>query len=508
MQTTTNLLKYVKKQKDLDGIKKLLKDNSLFYNLGYLFCDFEEDDYETVDRNRKVALMYEYEIVKLSKLFSDRNIYPIFFKGLVLSRIIYGSVFERMCNDLDIYVQPNQFDETLELLLMNGYRLRSEAELNQQHHVVLIKAGAIVLELHKNIYNPQIGVNEALLKKEICNWNFRAYSLSSFNVTGTFLHLLYHLYMDTWLYSFNLYSILVTKSIRRAPRFLYRAYEIALFSEKYFEKIDWEKVVNDVQTQKLRIIFKKMLLDVIAIFPETFPPKVLNALLHHEYCDDQRDEFYKYLIKANVNGENSNYSYELCDFINENWDRRERNIHIRIGSGISLSKEYINGENVNLTCEITTSKVPNGILLTFEVPADDICISDLNTFDTQSSDGIHLILCGTANNIFSYNSIFLFPKLIDGKMCVVACDVLKNSSKIIDNIYIQASFEFKNDTYLITALLSNEYILRNNMISYFYMGILVSDCSNETKRRKNQLILSEDNTQWYNPVYFARVDVD
>ena len=270
MQATSNLLEHIKRQKNFVDINKLLKDNSLFYNIGNLVCDFVDEDYKAIDNNRKIALMYEYEIVKLCRLFTNKNIHPIIFKGLLLSRILYGNIFERMCNDLDIYIQDHQFDQALKLLLNNGYKLRSEEELKRQHHVVLIKEKSIVLELHKNIYHPMIGINENLLKNEICNWEFGKNTFPSFSITGTFLHLLYHLYMDTLLCSFDVYTIFVTRSIRKAPRFLYRAYEIALFSEKYFSEIDWTKVANDVLSQNLRVIFKIMLLDIVAIFPEAF----------------------------------------------------------------------------------------------------------------------------------------------------------------------------------------------------------------------------------------------
>lgn len=507
MQATTNLLEYINRQNNFVDINKLLKDNSLFYNIGNLVCEFVDEDYKAIDENRKIALMYEYEIVKLCRLFSNQDIHPIIFKGLLLSRILYGNIFERMCNDLDIYIQDHQFDQALKLLLNNGYQLRSEEELKRQHHVVLIKEKSIVLELHKNIYHPMIGINEDLLKKEICNWEFGKDILPSFSITGTFLHLLYHLYMDTWLYSFDMYTIFVTRSIRKAPRFLYRAYEIALFSEKYFSEIDWTKVVNDVLSQNLRVIFKIMLLDIVAIFPETFPSEILTLLLNRDYSEDQRDIFYKYLIDAEIyNGKSVNFDGELCDFINCGWNNRSSNICTTINKTIFLVKEC--KENIQLTCKIQVSKKSNGILLTFEVSIDDLCLSDSDKLDGQSSDGIHLLLCGTADNIFSYKSIFFFPKKVNDKYSVVVCDVLSYPYKIIEDDFVQADFELREETYVIRALLSNEYVMQNNLNSCFYMGLVVSNCSNETKRRKNQLILSEDESQWYNPIYFAKIELD
>ena len=201
-----------------------------------------------------------------------------------------------------------------------------------------------------------------------------------------------------------------------------------------------------------------------------------------------------------------NYGCELCDFVNENWNKRETHIRTTIGQKIFLVKECT--ENNQITCEIQVSKKSNGILLTFEVSIDDLCLSDPDKLDGQSSDGIHLLLCGTADNIFSYKSIFFFPKKANDEYSVVVCDVLSYPYKIIEDYFVQADFELREKTYVIRALLSNEYVMQNNLNSYFYMGLVVSDCSIETRRRKNQLILSEVESQWYNPIYFAKVELD
>lgn len=39
------------------------------------------------------------------------------------------------------------------------------------------------------------------------------------------------------------------------------------------------------------------------------------------------------------------------------------------------------------------------------------------------------------------------------------------------------------------------------------MGLVISDYSSETHHRKNELILSEESSEWYNPTYFAKIDI-
>lgn len=145
------------------------------------------------------------------------------------------------------------------------------------------------------------------------------------------------------------------------------------------------------------------------------------------------------------------------------------------------------------------------ISLSFAVADDDFCFSNENSFDTLTSDGVHLLLCGTKE--YSYNSIFFFPKAVDGRIEAIACDVLSSRNVIYRDDLIETKFVKKERGYIITAVLSNVFLKNNHLDSYFYMGVAISDCSSKTSRRECQLILSQNDAEWYNPVYFARVDV-
>ena len=50
----------------------------------------------------------------------------------------------------------------------------------------------------------------------------------------------------------------------------------------------------------------------------------------------------------------------------------------------------------------------------FMVSNNDFFISNIDNYDTQASDGVHLLLCGTEK--YSYNSIFFFPKKLTEKL--------------------------------------------------------------------------------------------
>ena len=505
MGINDELITYISRKND-EQKKDILVSNNLFDKFGNVFLKLEKEDYDEINNNRKLSLVYKYELVKICNLFVRNQIDFFTFKGVILSFLLYDSVIGRVSNDIDIYVNENYFEQALCLLKKNGYVLKSKEELKKEHHVVMIKDNSVVLELHKNVYHPMVNIDETYLKANVKCIEFYKNRIMTFNTSSTFLHLIYHLYMDTYLVSGNMYSLLINKKLPQAGRFLYRAYEISLYSEKYYNEINWDDIEKDISTQKLRIIFKKMILDILGIFPNAFPESFLRTVLHLEYIDDERDQLYKYLIDSEIKKCDKDIDYILTNYINDNWEaRREKNICKKVGEIISLSKEP-SEEIQDLNCVIDTEKTAEGLKVVFKVPNDGFCISEIDNYDTQASDGVHLLLCGTEQ--YSYNSIFFFPKQIDGEIRVVVCDVLNNRNQILTDDLIKAEFSKTENDYTITAMLSNKFLKKNNLNSYLYMGLVISDCSSETHRRKNQLILSEEDSQWYNPTYFAKIDME
>lgn len=311
--------------------------------------------------------------------------------------------------------------------------------------------------------------------------------------------------MDSYLTCNNLYTLFSKKKFPEMNQFLFRAYEIALFSEKYFDEIKWNEIIEDVKHQKLRIIFKKMIYDILAIFPEVFPNSFIHTVDNLDYVNDERDWLYKYLVESKIEEKDKAIGFILSNYINDNWEIREgKNIHKKVGTSFNLTNKLNEGKTYQeLSCIIDSEKVRDGLKLSFKVSNDDFYFSDMDNYDTLASDGVHLLLCGTEE--YSYNSIFFFPKQIDGEIRVVVCDVLNNRNQILTDDLIKAEFSKTERDYTITAILSNEFLKENNLNSYLYMGLVISDCSSETHRRKNQLILSEEDSQWYNPVYFAKI---
>ena len=490
------LKEYIISEYGLNKLDQVLKENRL--NVLYL------NDTHNIELllNMANVMRLEDELLNICKLFNDKKLKYITFKGVVLSNLLYENKYSRAFCDIDIFVTSKNFKNALTILCDSGYSLRDPNTLQGVHHAVL-KKDNVVLELHRNILNPFTSIDETYIRNHTKKISITGTEITTFDITATLLHLIYHLYMDTYLATGSLYNIFANKSIPKAGRFLYRAYEIALLSEKYYNQIKWEEIIGDIKKQKLCIILKKMIMDILEIFPEAFPQSFLHTVYNLNYVNNERDYLYKYFNESNMNNSN-NFDVLLIDYINNNWDsRRENNIHKKVGENISLVKKSSNEIYKDLSCDITTEKTIEGLKIIFRVSNDDFYISDSGDYNTQTSDGVHLLLCGTEQ--YSYNSIFLFPKEIDDEINVVVCDVLNSANKVLDDNLIKADFSKTKNDYTITAILSNKFLKENYLSSYLYMGLVISDCSSETHHRKNELILSEKSSEWYNPIYFAKI---
>lgn len=503
LSTTKHILNYINKTIDTKNINKWLYDNELLNTVGgyYDSCAKSAEQFSLL--NTLATQKNSKQLFKVCEIFDTNDIDYITFKGVVLSCRLYNNPYLRLCGDIDIFVNNKNFNSALELLLTNGYTVDSVSNLKNEHHIVL-NNGITKLELHKNILNPFTKINETYMQDHTENVVISNQKIRTFDITTTLLHLFYHLYMDTCLSSNNIYAISTNKRYGIAKRFLYRAYEIASFAEKYFKDIKWNDIISDIKTQKLRIVFKYMVEDILEIFPNAFPAKLVDAINSLEYVGQQNDDVYKIIRTAKAAHDN-NVDLVLSKYIDENWNCNNTATCKHLGECFEISKPV--GEepckNKTLSCELLIDRCKEGISLQFTVSDDDFYVSDYNNFGTLESDGVHLLLCGTQK--YTYMSIFLVPKIKNDSIEVFAYDVLNNT--MIDSMDIQARIQKYDDYYILQAVLSNEFLSKHEIDKYFYAGFVISDCDRETKYRKNALVSAEPATEWYNPLHFLKIDL-
>lgn len=505
MKTDEMILELLKSQTNKYDF---LKNNNLYLNIGRLInlSLTEKNDYmQCITKNKLFEIHKRAEIKKIQELFCQNNIKAIFFKGSILADLMYEKFYYRESGDIDLWIAPTQFNLALESLYSLGYSLYYENTLENEHHAVL-KNNKFIVELHRKVLSPTAKIDETYLLSNIMDVNILNVNIATFSITATVLHLLYHLYMDYCLSYYNLCLAIINKQIPTIARFLYRAYEISLFIERYYDDINWKEIENDIRKQKLRIRFYNLILDILEIFPDIFPDDFIEMISNLNYIYAENDTLCKYMIKSESKIEKEKIEKALCNFIDDNWYlRKDRNIHEKNQkiSHIYIQKKDDAGIQV-LECKTTCEKSCNGLKFVFKVSDDDFYFSDNNSFDTQASDGVHLILCGTERGNYSYNSIFFFPKIVEEQSVAIAYDCLKNIE--LDDSVVKVDFEKFDRDYIITAIFKPEFLRKNYIDNYCYVGIVISDCSSSTKIRRQVLILSEEDSQWFNPAYYAKIE--
>ena len=499
--TNYKLTEYLNKYSQ-EKRNEIIKKNALKFVFNRITNNVELFSKEYVE-NKACYLRNFSAIFHFKNIIKEFNMCPVFFKGIILAEQLYENPFDRMVADIDLIVPNSDIKEITQILKHKDFNLKSENEFNNKHHWSFIYKG-IIYEVHLHILNPMIEINESFILSNIIEFDIHGDKVYTFNITATLLHLVYHLYMDTCLSSNNIYAISAKTTFGTANRFLYRAYEIALFAEKFFDDIKWDDIISDIKTQKLRIIFKYMVEDILEIFPNAFPAKLVDAINSLEYVGQQNDDVYK-IIRTDKAAHDNNVDFVLSKYIDENWNYNNTTTCKRLGECFKISKPVGEepSENKTLSCELLIDRCEEGISLQFTVSDDDFYVSDCNNFGTLESDGVHLLLCGTQK--YTYMSIFLVPKIKNDSIEVLAYDVLNNT--VIDSMDIQARIQKYDDYYILQAVLSNEFLSRYEIDKYFYVGFVVSDCDRETKYRKNALISSDPEKEWYNPLHFLKIDL-
>lgn len=453
--------------------------------------------------NKANVILLQNELIKIVNEFNDSGIEYIAFKGAILANRLYDNIYTRFFSDIDVFVFPQHFEKALDVLYNNGYVLRYPNILSNPHHTAL-KNGKIVVELHKNILNPFTEINESYMYDHTEIFDLSKQNVITFDTTATLLHLFYHLYMDTNGAYKSFYSLFENGTLPKAERFLYRAYEIALFSEKYRSAVKWDDIINDLKKQPLRIFFKQMISDIDRIFNGALPEFFIKAVNQLNYKENITDELvYKPFINFGNKFKEENRQKILCKYIQKmRFLLGYKNKSLNIGEEDSIKSP---DESSNLRCNMKTEKYADGIKFVFKVCDNDILTSRTDEYNTVSSDGVHLVLFNPAP--YFYKSIFFFPKREnDGRINVKVCDVLSEPYLLKRDI-ISADFDLTDDGYVITAFLTSEFLKSGNIENEVYFNYMISDCDAHTGQRRETLLPMDSIETWYDPSYFIKLNL-
>lgn len=101
--------------------------HSLAYHyLSKLRSELPEHVYLTLKsrfrHNKRRMLNLAAELVRLSKLFAQHDLFMLAFKGPALSQHLFGDLGLRYSKDLDLLIDPSALDQAEQLLISNGYK--------------------------------------------------------------------------------------------------------------------------------------------------------------------------------------------------------------------------------------------------------------------------------------------------------------------------------------------------------------------------------------------------
>src|SRR5262249_27710111 len=87
-----------------------------------------------VDRAARRSLAQGALVARLLTLLSDSGIRVLTLKGLVLSPQLYGDPARRSAADIDLLIDPLQFERARALLIETGYRPKAQGILSPRQH--------------------------------------------------------------------------------------------------------------------------------------------------------------------------------------------------------------------------------------------------------------------------------------------------------------------------------------------------------------------------------------
>lgn len=286
-----------------------------------------------------------------------------------------------------------------------------------------------------------------------------------------------------------------------------RAYEIALFSEKYKESIEWGYIRETIIHQPLMICFKKMIWDIERLFTGTFPTEVFSSIMAKDYLSRPDSGLLAELIEEEINGEEKNVSIVTAEYLKKVWKTDKQICEIHSYGKIYMDKSSSEVKDLfrkSFFSELEATR--DGLKVKMCVKTRNKHFSPIGNFDSLFSDGVHMILGGATN--FLYKSIFLFPKLTDNGYQVFPIDTLDEKSTPIESSLIKCSCMVEDDGYVLIADFSNAFLLKNKLFPAFYFNFIVSFCEKENCRRTNELILTKKKRQWFNPLYMSKFVFD
>lgn len=504
---------FLENAKKKEDVCRYLDENSLFLYFGdKIELNSKAREYfdSRLEQNKVIEVYRFIEILKIDKAFRNVGINPVFFKGSLLARILYEDKhYLRMAGDIDLWVNPENFDGALNILYELGYVLDYEETLFDEHHIMM-ENGKFLVELHHNIIDPRMGIDETYLLSNIVEFEANNHKLLTFSLSATLLHLIYHIYADI-IMNTGFRGFYVNGKILDLPeRFDYRAYDIVRFIELYNDKILWEDLIDDIRNQNLDVIFYcfiRYINDIYDVFPESFIFEVKNkccvynsenkAILNYlgflrsskEFIISEPLVSYLDIIWSGMYMNAGRERRSLC--VNEFDSKKISNKDSYIIQGKQPSSEK------DLSFKLDYWSDEECLWLEIKVKDDAVIFAD-EKFNSYGCDCIGLILVDT--NPYIFKQIFIFPLKEDEHISGVVMNM--NKKERITDGTVKAKVTLNDDGYTALVCISRKLFSLN---SYTYFDLLVCDCDENGGEKKTTMNVFGNPYDWRDVSKFSRI---
>lgn len=197
------------------------------------------------------------ELLKLLRLFEVNKITALPFKGPILAASLYGNVALRLISDLDILVHERDFSRSVDLLISQGYQLRTQVPW--EFHLIR-GDGLYNVDLHQEIAPKHVS----------CSLSFDHLweNIETFSLAGTTVP---NLPPEVWL------LILCLNGSKDCWRYLNRICDIAELIRTH-QGMNWKQVMEQATALRCkRLIFLGLLL-AANLLDTTLPDEIWQQI--------------------------------------------------------------------------------------------------------------------------------------------------------------------------------------------------------------------------------------
>ena len=208
--------------KDDVSLIKFINSNNLFHFIYYSFkekqnlsyCDLYNRISSYYIKRKKENLLLLAEWWEIKKILDEYNIECNLFKGLSLSYQLFQNPLIRITNDLDIFIDYEDFNKVKKILNDLGYEIvspRKNENINEKNKKIISqvrfinKTKKFCIELHFSFFETYVCFNHSLK-------NFITYKEKALNFYNPEFLLLYTI-NHAWINSFNKFVYLSDISI-------------------------------------------------------------------------------------------------------------------------------------------------------------------------------------------------------------------------------------------------------------------------------------------------------